>query len=117
MWASTFLADRHIFDTRFLPYPKQLVPLAAIRVVLGSDADLHGVREKLAQWFWCGILGELYGSAIETRFVRDVEQVPAWARQRAERRRPNTVQDANFVESRLHSLRPVRLRRTRASTL
>lgn len=25
IWASDFLADRHIFDTRFLPYPKQRV--------------------------------------------------------------------------------------------
>lgn len=105
IWASTFLADLHIFDNRFLPYPKQLVPLAAIRVELGKDADLIGVRKRLAQWYWCGILGELYGSAIETRFVRDIEQVPAWSRQETEAVIPKTVQDASFVESRLHSLR------------
>ena len=105
IWASTFLADLHIFDERFLPYPKQLVPLAAIRVELGKDADLIGVRDRLAQWFWCGIFGELYGSAIETRFVRDLEQVPAWARQHPGAPVPKTVQDASFVESRLHSLR------------
>ena len=50
-------------------------------------------------------MGELYGSAIETRFVRDIEQVPAWARQQPGAVTPKTVQDANFVESRLHSLR------------
>lgn len=105
IWASDFLADRHIFDTRFLPYPKQLVPLAAIRVVMGHDADLLGPRERIVRWFWCGILGELYGSAIETRFVRDLEQVPAWARGDANAITPNTVNDATFVESRLHSLR------------
>lgn len=105
IWASTFLADLHIFDKRFLPYPKQLVPLAAIKVELGKDADLIGVRDRLVQWYWCGILGELYGSAIETRFVRDLEQVPAWARQHAGVPVPKTVQDASFVESRLHSLR------------
>ncbi|MFC8934504.1 DUF262 domain-containing protein [Rhodococcus sp. NPDC057135] len=105
IWASDFLADRHIFDTRFLPYPKQLVPLAAIRVVMGSDADLFGPREKLVRWFWCGILGELYGGAIETRFVRDLEQVPAWARGLESAATPNSVNDATFVESRLHSLR------------
>lgn len=76
IWASDFLADRHIFDVKFLPYPKQLVPLAAIRVLMGNEADLLGPRERLVRWFWCGILGELYGSAIETRFVRDLEQVP-----------------------------------------
>ncbi|MBD9699797.1 DUF262 domain-containing protein [Flavimobilis sp. GY10621] len=105
VWVSTFLADRHIFDVRFLPYPKQLVPLAAIRVVMGSEADLIGTREKLVRWFWCGILGELYGGAIETRFVRDLEQVPGWARGDADAVTPNTVNDATFVESRLHSLR------------
>lgn len=105
VWASTFLADLHIFDARFLPYPKQLVPLAAIRVELGKAADLIGVRARLVQWLWCGILGELYGGAIETRFVRDLEQVPAWARAKGDAATPRTVQDANFVESRLHSLR------------
>lgn len=105
IWASDFLADLHVFDTRFLPYPKQLVPLAAIRVVMGKDADLIGPREKLVRWYWCGILGELYGGAIETRFVRDIEQVPVWARGEAEASTPNTVNDATFVESRLHSLR------------
>lgn len=105
IWASDFLADRHIFDVRFLPYPKQLVPLAAIKVVMGPDADLIGPRERITRWFWCGILGELYGSAIETRFVRDLEQVPGWACARDDSPVPNTVQDATFVESRLHSLR------------
>lgn len=104
-WASTFLADLHIFDTKFLPYPKQLVPLAVIRVVMGRDADLLGPRERVVRWFWCGILGELYGAAIETRFVRDLEQVPAWARGGVGAPTPNTVNDATFVESRLHSLR------------
>ncbi|MGB6244245.1 MAG: DUF262 domain-containing protein [Gordonia sp. (in: high G+C Gram-positive bacteria)] len=104
-WASDFLADRHIFDTRFLPYPKQLVPLAAIRAVMGGDADLIGPRARLVRWLWCGILGELYGGAIETRFVRDLEQVPAWARGDDGAATPNTVNDATFVESRLHSLR------------
>lgn len=104
-WAATFMADQHIFDVKFLPYPKQLVPLAAIRAVLGRDADLHGVKQRLAQWFWCGILGELYGGASETRFVRDIEQVPGWARGESEALTPRTVVDGGFQESRLYSLR------------
>jgi len=62
------------------------------------------LRERLTRWYWCGVLGELYGSAIETRFVRDIEQVPDWALGTSEVI-PRTVQDATFVESRLHSLR------------
>jgi hypothetical protein len=104
-WTSIFLAERHIFETRFLPYPKQLVPLAAIRAIMGKDADLVGPRGKIGRWFWCGILGELYGGASETRYVRDIEQVPSWALGDASTATPNTVNDATFVESRLHSLR------------
>ncbi len=105
VWAADFLADRHIFTDKFIPYPKQLVPLAVIRVIMGDDADLIGPRERIIRWFWSGILGELYGGAIETRFVRDIEQVPAWACDAAGVQTPRTVQDTNFVESRLHSLR------------
>lgn len=107
LWTAGFLADRHIFTREFLPYPKQLVPLAAIKVIMGDEADLIGCKERITRWFWSGILGELYGSAIETRFVRDIEQVPVWARadDPSPSLTPRTVQDASFVESRLHSLR------------
>lgn len=105
LWTADFLADRHIFESKFVPYPKQVVPLAVIKVVMGTDADLLGPRGRLIRWFWSGILGELYGSAIETRFVRDLEQVPAWARDEEGAETPRTIQDATFVESRLHSLR------------
>lgn len=105
LWTADFLADRHIFESKFVPYPKQVVPLAVIKVVMGTDADLLGPRRRLIRWFWSGILGELYGSAIETRFVRDLEQVPAWAREEEGVETPRTIQDATFVESRLHSLR------------
>jgi hypothetical protein len=104
IWGATFLADRHIFVSRDVPYPKQLVPLAAIKVVLGNDADLIKVSERLTRWFWCGVLGELYGSAIETRFARDIEMVPSWAKDDSTST-PRTVADATFTESRLHSLR------------
>ena len=57
------------------------------------------------RWFWSGILGELYGGAIETRFVRDLEQVPGWAMDGDGAEVPRTILDATFVESRLHSLR------------
>lgn len=104
VWAATFLADRHIFAPRDVPYPKQLVPLAAIKVALGKDADLISVSERLVRWFWCGVLGELYGSASETRFARDIEAVPTWANDESAPT-PRTIQDASFTESRLHSLR------------
>jgi len=106
-WVAGFLETSHIHLASDLPYPKLVVPLAAIKVILGDDADIHGVNKRLRQWFWCGVLGELYGGAIETRFARDIEQVPRWAKATDDPRtpRPRTVEDATFVESRLHSLR------------
>lgn len=108
-WVARFLADQHIHVAGFLPYRTQIVPLAVFRVILGDDADLYGVRQRLSQWFWCGVLGELYAGATETRFARDVEQVPAWALAAVEGRpaagTPATVADASFQESRLLSLR------------
>jgi hypothetical protein len=107
VWVAGFLDGLNIHVKADLPYPKLLVPLAAIKVELGDDADIHGVNKRLRQWFWCGVLGELYGAAIETRFARDIEQVPGWARATQDPRvkPPRTVEDATFVESRLHSLR------------
>lgn len=104
VWVAGFLADRHVFRKRDVPYPKQLVPLAAIKVALGKDAELHSVSQRLESWYWAGVIGELYGSASETRFVRDIEQVPAWAAD-PNQPTPRTINDANFVESRLHSMR------------
>lgn len=103
-WVGTFIADQHIFSDRYLPYSTQLVPLAVLRVILGSKADTHGVKNRLRQWYWCGILGELYGSSTETRFARDVEQVPPWALGDTDAT-PLTITDANFAETRLYTLR------------
>jgi hypothetical protein len=109
VWVAQFLHDEHIHRARDIPYPTQLVPLAVIRVILGEDADVYGVRSRLRQWFWCGILGELYGGATETRFARDVDQVPDWATQPTHgdsgAQVPVTVSGATFAESRLLSLR------------
>jgi len=104
VWAGVFLAEQHIFVERYLPYSTQLVPLAVIRVILGDQADAHGVKSRIRQWYWCGILGELYGSSTETRFARDVDQVPAWAMGESDVV-PLTVSEAQFAESRLYTLR------------
>lgn len=106
-WTAAFLDELHLHVAADLPYPKLIVPLATVRMLLGSDADLHGVNKKLRQWFWCGVFGELYGSTIETRFARDVEQVPVWAlaSEQSSAPRPRTVEEANFFQSRLYSLR------------
>ncbi|WP_349826820.1 GmrSD restriction endonuclease domain-containing protein [Brevibacterium litoralis] len=104
LWAGRFLNDLCVFDTRFLPYQTQIVPLAVLRVVLGGTAEAHGVVERIRQWYWSGVLGELYGAATETRFVRDIEQVAPWAVGETDVV-PGTVAEASFSESRFFSLR------------
>ena len=64
--AVRFLHSQHIFSAKFLPYGSQLIPLSAVLSVLGTDADSHHARAKLAQWYWCGVFGELYGGTTET---------------------------------------------------
>lgn len=104
-WVAGFLDAEHIHTARDVPYPTQLVPLAVVRVLLGEEADVHGVQRRIREWYWCGVFGELYSAATETRFARDVEQVPAWATRQDDAVVPRTVEDASFRESRLHSLR------------
>lgn len=102
LWAANFLDEQHIHAAEDLPYPQQLVPLAAIRAFLGAATEDYDTYAKLRQWFWCGILGELYGGAFEARFARDLEEVPDWATG-VSTTTPGTVAAAHFQEARLHS--------------
>ena len=101
--AAKFLHGEHLYDAKFLPYGSQLVPLAAILTVLGRNWERHAAREQLAQWYWCGVLGELYGGSTETRFSRDLPQVVDWILGGGPE--PITVYDAEFAEARLLTLR------------
>jgi Protein of unknown function DUF262 len=80
LWAAGFLAQQHIFHADDLPYRTQLVPLAAVKVALGHEAESHAAHGKLQAWYWSGVLGELYGGTTETRFARDLEQAVPWIR-------------------------------------
>lgn len=101
--ASKILVENHIFNSRDLPYSTQLVPMAAILARLGAKIDNIGNKNKLMRWFWCGVFGELYGSANETRYALDMVQVTDWIENNAEE--PKTIYDANFSPSRLNTLR------------
>ena len=100
---SKILLEHHIFTARDLPYNAQLIPMAAILAVLGDRIDNVGYKKKLMQWFWCGVFGELYGSANETRYALDLPQVVEWILNNGPE--PKTIYDANFSPSRLHTLR------------
>ncbi len=99
--AAELLAEEKIFDARSLPYATQLIPLATICASLKAQITLHGVKQKLLQWFWCGVFGELYGGANETRFGIDLPDVVQWVNGGPE---PRTVRDASFAPTRLLTL-------------
>ena len=77
------------------------MPLAAILTDLDTAGETDGARQTTARWYWCGVLGELYGEAIESRFARDLAEVVEWVKGRRE---PITVHDAHFTANRLLTL-------------
>ena len=102
MEAAKFLNRQFIFTRSNVPYNTQLVPLAALYAELGKELEPANAQEKLDRWFWCGVLGETYDSAVETRFPNDLTQVARHVRGGAE---PELLTQANFVPERLLSLR------------
>lgn len=76
--AAKFLRQQQIHRVVDLPYQTQLVPLAAIFAEIGDKAEHTTHNDKIARWYWCGVFGELYGSAVESRFAKDILEVPAW---------------------------------------
>lgn len=100
--AAKFLRAQKIYRVIDLPYQTQLVPLAAIFAEIGEKAEHATNIGKIARWYWCGVFGELYGSAVETRFAKDIVEVPAWLDGGPE---PTTVQQGVFRPDRLLTMR------------
>jgi hypothetical protein len=100
--AAKFLHMLHIYRIFDLPYQSQIVPLAAILADIGDAWEHAANRAKLVQWYWNGVFGELYGSAVETRIARDFMEVPGWLKGGAE---PSTVSETLFRADRLKTMR------------
>ncbi len=73
--AQRFLRYQFVFKKKDLPYEGQVVPLAVICALLGERYRDANIMPILTRWYWCGILGEMYGGASETRYANDVEDV------------------------------------------
>ena len=98
------LKYQYVFRQRDLPYTTQLIPLAAICAFLGkSKCNEANTIAILSRWYWCGILGEMYGGANETRYANDIEDVVDEVLQRPSQSR--TVNSAFFSATRLLTLR------------
>jgi hypothetical protein len=102
MQAAKFLHLLHIYRIFDLPYQSQIVPLAAILADIGDAWEHESNRAKLVQWYWNGVFGELYGSAVESRIARDFLEVPSWLKGGPA---PSTVTEVLFRADRLKTMR------------
>lgn len=101
--AADFLSDLKVIAPRDLPYPAQLVTLAATLAIVGRDGQTAPAREKLSRWFWSIAFGEQYGSATESKMARDVQDLCEWLG--ADGPRPRSVEEAILQRDRLLRLR------------
>lgn len=102
--AEKILQEERIFVSRDLPYTTQLIPLAVLCTILAEDRRIKitNIKNKIKQWYWCGVFGELYGSANETRYVNDVVGVMEWIND--DTKLPKTLAEAYFNPLRLLTL-------------
>ena len=100
--AYKLLVEMNIYSVYDIPYSTQLIPLAVICTLLDKEFENSSIKEKIKQWFWCGVFGELYGGANETRYALDVKQVYDWIKGKEEL--PKTINDCNFNTMRLLGL-------------
>ena len=77
--AEFLIVNEHIFRARDLPYSTQLIPLACSFAHAKNSglANKQTTKDVLHRWLWCGILGEMYGGANETRYANDMEDLAA----------------------------------------
>lgn len=99
--AADFLVHQGVYTWLDLPYSSQLIPLGAIFAyadMAGINLSLQTNRDILSRWYWCGVFGEQYGAANETRYVLDIVGV---FNQIKDGTIPDTVLRANLQPGRL----------------
>ena len=101
--ADVFLNHLKIMRARDVPYPPQIVALAAFHAASGDKPLSLPQEERLAQWFWTVALGEVYGSATETKIARDVSELLSWIHEGG--LAPRVIRETAFREDRLMTLR------------
>ena len=102
--AEKLLQEERIFSKKDLPYTTQLIPLAVLCTLLAENNGINitNIKNKVKQWYWCGVFGEMYGGANETRYVYDVVGVMDWIEN--DLTQPRTIQDSYFNPTRLLGL-------------
>ncbi|MCL2126761.1 MAG: DUF262 domain-containing protein [Treponema sp.] len=102
--AARFLLLQNIYSYYDLPYGSQLIPMAAFFAVLPVKATTAKNMEKIAQWYWNGVFGEMYGGSNDTRFVKDFTEVIKWV-QTDSSDLPDTIKVSTFRFDRLDEMR------------
>lgn len=102
--AEKILQEERIFSAKDLPYSTQFIPLAVLCTLLeeGNQIKAANIKNKIKQWYWCGVFGEMYGGANETRYALDVNGVMEWISD--DTKLPRTVQESFFNPTRLLGL-------------
>ncbi len=102
--AEKILEEERIFSSKDLPYTTQFIPLAVLCTLLaeGNKIKVANIKNKIKQWYWCGVFGEMYGGANETRYVYDTVGVMEWIAD--DNKLPRTVQESYFNPTRLLGL-------------
>ena len=102
--AEKLLQEERVFSSKDLPYTTQFIPLAVLCTLLmeGNQIKVANIKNKIKQWYWCGVFGEMYGGANETRYVYDVVGVMEWIAN--DSIIPRTVQESYFNPTRLLGL-------------
>lgn len=101
--ASGFLNEHKIIWRKDVPYPSEIVALAAVFAVLGREAETLPAKRRLSRWFFSVALGELYGSSPESRLARDVPELIEWLS--AGGPTPRSLDEAVFQRDRLLTMR------------
>ena len=125
--AAEFLRKEKIFRAKDVPYQTQLTTLAAILADVNSafESVYESLKseestqlekpiieevgkalkakedkdQKIPRWYWCGVFGEMYAGAIDTRIANDFSEVISWLREETDL--PSTVREANFQSDKL----------------
>lgn len=97
--------DCKVLQPKWLPYQTMLPPLAAViaRVGEAKGPEAGARRERLKQWFWCAVFGQVYESAPNSKAAKDVTEVVPWLTGAAA---PETVASFQFDPRALRDVTP-----------
>ena len=68
--------------------------------MIKTDTDKD---QKIPRWYWCGVFGEMYASAVVTQISNDFSEVTSWLREESDS--PSTIEEATFQANRLLEVR------------